>query len=119
MDGRIEVSFYHENRECDMCPVNLCKGAVLNEFLKGKPQFEKILYVGGALAECIVSSNNITKRWGWRLSCVLAAARDGAGAKRLCAGPHVGALVQDVEHPRRPCSAHRARAGHVTGFLTM
>jgi pyridoxal phosphate phosphatase PHOSPHO2 len=45
--GKICVSFFHENQTCDLCPVNLCKGRVLSEFL-AKHKFEKIVYVGGA-----------------------------------------------------------------------
>eukprot|EP00941_MAST-03F_sp_MAST-3F-sp1_P006277 g6277.t1 len=45
---------------CKLCPKNLCKGAVLKQFLKGK-NYEKILYLGdggGDVCPCLLLHSN-------------------------------------------------------------
>ena len=43
-DGRLTVQRYHQH-SCSLCPPNLCKGSVMEEFVK-ENGFRKVVYVG-------------------------------------------------------------------------
>ncbi len=45
--GRLHIQHYHSHscEHCNSSP-NLCKGQVLTEYLSGKPEYSKVVYVG-------------------------------------------------------------------------
>lgn len=48
--GLLDISMYHSQTWCDICPINLCKGQVLHQYLKDRHKdgitFSHIAYVG-------------------------------------------------------------------------
>lgn len=49
-DGLLEIKGYHEQHECKLSTVNLCKGRIMEEFLKAQEEkniiYDQVLYVG-------------------------------------------------------------------------
>mmetsp|Transcript_83690 Transcript_83690/g.240538 ORF Transcript_83690/g.240538 Transcript_83690/m.240538 type:complete len:272 (+) Transcript_83690:1-816(+) len=46
-NGRLRVAPFHDNKDCPLCPTNLCKGRVLSDALATRPaRSSPILYIG-------------------------------------------------------------------------
>ncbi|EDW82305.1 uncharacterized protein Dwil_GK25726 [Drosophila willistoni] len=44
-DGQLIVSPYEEQNRCELCPVNLCKGRILDELIS-MGNYKRVLYIG-------------------------------------------------------------------------
>ena len=67
--GRLRIRPYHENRDCSLCPRNLCKGAVLREAMD-QLEAPTVVYVGDGggdycpAARCLRAQDHFLYRSG-------------------------------------------------------
>lgn len=45
-NGQLQLEPFHENKDCKLSGVNLCKGRVLKDYIDSNPEFEFVAYVG-------------------------------------------------------------------------
>ncbi len=45
-NGQLQLEPFHENKDCKLSGVNLCKGRVLKDYMDSNPKFEFVAYVG-------------------------------------------------------------------------
>lgn len=75
---RVRVRHFHRNDACSLCPVNLCKGAVLQAYLRDHPGFARVFYVGdgrGDFHPCTLPGVRPLARRGFPLSALLTESR--------------------------------------------
>lgn len=58
-NGCLQINGYHNQTDCALCPSNLCKGFVVNDYLTRRKeegvQFSKVLFIGDGVGDLCVA----------------------------------------------------------------
>lgn len=80
VDGGLKMAQYHHQDWCQLCPVNLCKGHVLREYIRQRrsegADYKFVAYVGDGVndfcpALCLTEQDMVLPRHGYELDQVL------------------------------------------------
>ena len=105
--GLLNISMHHSQTWCDICPLNLCKGQVLDQYLKDRRKdgisFSSVAYVGDGkndFCPCtkLSSDDHVFARKGYSLEKLLeASSKKETDSKKVLANQFMWRSALDIK----------------------